>query len=88
MGRYDETQILASSGVQAGEYIPASARSKLEQMKAGQAGEYIPPSDRSKLEQKKAALEGELVRVTKALDVLNAHPDLEEFTRVLQAGLR
>ena len=51
-------------------------------------GQYIPPSDRQKLMQKKAILESELVRVNDAIAVLDAHPDLEEFVKTLQAGLR
>lgn len=51
-------------------------------------GQYIPPSDRQKLQQKKMALEGELARVEAALSALDAHPDLEEFVKTLQAGLR
>lgn len=52
------------------------------------AGMYIPPTDRQKLEQKRQMLESELMRVEKALNMLDKHPELEEFSKVLAEGLR
>jgi hypothetical protein len=56
--------------------------------KQAQLGEYIPPTDRQKLMQKKEAFLAELRRVDAALEMLDKHPELEQFTKVLQAGLR
>jgi hypothetical protein len=52
------------------------------------AGQYIPPTDRQRLQEKKRVLEVELARVNAAITVLDQHPDLENFMKVLQAGLR
>lgn len=49
---------------------------------------YIPPTDRDMLRQKKSLLEQELKSVNAAISALDAHPDLEEFTKILQAALR
>lgn len=57
-------------------------------MQMSNPGTYIPPTDRQKLQEKKRVLESELRNVNEALTVLDAHPDLEEFTKVLQRGLR
>ena len=51
-------------------------------------GRYVPQTDRQKLQLKKAALQAELTRVEAAIAALDAHPELEEFTKVLQAALR
>lgn len=47
-----------------------------------------PPTARRQLEQKMAALKAEAEKVQKALDALDAHPDLEAFTETLKAALR
>jgi hypothetical protein len=52
-----------------------------------QGGIYIPPSDRQKLLQKKELLERELAKVEAGIKMLDEHPDLEEFTKVLQTAL-
>jgi hypothetical protein len=49
---------------------------------------YIPPTDRQKLEQKRLVLMRELEAVMQAIETLDAHPDLEEFTKILQRALR
>lgn len=50
------------------------------------AGMLVPPSDRQRFEQKKRLLEWELAKVNAALKALDDHPELEEFTNVLQAA--
>jgi galactokinase len=52
------------------------------------ASQYVPPTQRQKLHQKKNILEAELMRVDAAIAALDAHPDLEEFTKTLEAALR
>jgi hypothetical protein len=51
-------------------------------------GQYQPPTARRQLLQKKQALEGELYKVEAAIAALDSHPELEEFTETLKAGLR
>lgn len=50
-------------------------------------GDFIPPTDRQKLEQKKEALLTELSLVEAGLSALDAHPELEAFTKTLQRAL-
>lgn len=54
----------------------------------GPAITYQPPTARRQLEQKMAMLKAEAEKVQKALDALDAHPDLEAFTETLKAALR
>lgn len=51
-------------------------------------GSYQPPTARRQLEQKRSAIMGELARVDAAINALDAHPDLEQFTETLKAALR
>ena len=65
------------------------ANAKCEQAAlGGQLAQYQPPTARRQLEQKMAALKAEAEKVQKALDALDAHPDLEAFTETLKAALR
>ena len=70
--------------------IGTSPRDYLKKSAAqvGAAGCYIPPTQRQQLQEQKDALVAQLSRVDAALAALDAHPDLEEFTKVLQAALR
>lgn len=52
--------------------------------KASSIGRYIPPTKRQKLEAMKLELEAGLERVNGAIAALDAHPDLEEFQRILE----
>lgn len=49
--------------------------------------EMIPPTDRQKLEQKRNYLLMELSLVDEGIAALDAHPELEEFTKTLQRAL-
>ena len=69
-------------------YANYSQGAQLAKCAAESIGQYIPPTDRQKLTEKKRILNAELARVDAALAALDAHPDLEEFTKVLQAALR
>jgi hypothetical protein len=70
-------------------YIGApSTEYALKAQQGATCGQYIPPTQRQQLNERKALLTRELANVEAALAALDAHPDLEEFTKVLQAALR
>ena len=72
----EELTKLAQCGPQSGGLIGAANAS------------YQPPTARQQLQQKMAMLQAETARVQKALDALDAHPELEAFTETLKAALR
>lgn len=69
-------------------YDEYAGETKAMVAEASQLGQYQPPTARRQLEQKMAALKAEAEKVQKALDALDAHPDLESFTETLKAALR
>ncbi len=61
---------------------------KSAQLMAGGAGQtaYLPPTTRQRLEGQKFVLETQLDKVNKALEALDAKPELEAFMETIKAA--